>query len=1146
MRSTHAVLSLFTCLALLVSNAPAQVVDADIRLGDRFEGTVDDSGAFPDVDILRFDAVAGTLLTVTVAAGKKQEILPQIEVFDILGDTSLITEASGKKKSAVKSLLLPTTGPYEIRISGSGDTIGDYKVRTKEKLGKEVTKILVSEETAAAATLEVTFDARPGLLLNASVKPDKKSEATVSEPTLDDPNASDDPVDLTDLSTQKKTGYVLKQVPLDTLGTYTLATDNDGADGAIRITAKLKREKFKKGLFREPEIVTGESAARSLSGSILASDTGAGLAGVLVTAGENGPSATTDANGNFVIFDPPVGDVDVRIDGTAALGAGVYKTLDVEADIAATGATIMPQSITLPDLNNADAALDNVAVDGAGTTTEELMATGNDPNIQLEAPIGTTITIDGAAAVGAVDINVTPVPANEIPMPLPGTLDPSSFVSINPTNSAFDAGGGTGIDIVLPNLRDFPIGTMVDVWSFDHDVGDWVNRSDETGNQGIVVDLGGGLTQIEADGVITEGGWHAPAVTVDATCATTLTGTVVDGDGTPIPGVSITTSYGNVALTDENGMYSIPSVPGYDALTLPACNAPPSAIDIDCITPVAYGAVRAGVSVAPGSVVAGGTTDVGETMIVIPTTGDLAGRVTDNGAGAPGTVTIEGPDQSSITSDTNGSFFSTGFSPGNYTAAFTFAGAEEATVVGFSIEPNRITTINLQRCVGEGGEDITVKVFTDDDYTWTPLVPASGAQVLLIGTDPASAGGVIATTNAQGEASFNSVDGPYTVTAQFDTVIPGPEAVRSAATIVGVSPQDGVISIPIEFESELGATLDATLEGTIANMPIVGIGEEVVLNVFGFDINGSEFNGFALVDGGGFYTMAIPSGATLHGTTLHRTIPDGVTTISNFTGILTTGMGPANPAQTLVVNMDFDGDDSFEFDQPVDLTYTNLEANQGERYMDLCIMDSTTSEELGFIGFFFFENDSPLPAQLMLPDATDTAFNGRRIGLLLCEEEDAGYELGEFFGSTPAAIDFLIPTIPTITAPTDQEFVSLAEAEMLEVTFDSGFTPGGNGIECFVVEDLDGTGLGFDFVQWFVYVEADTTTTSLPATAVPMFAEGLEYELCVEPERFTGYTLDFDTYFGDGLSQRLIDRVLATDSISQPFELIGFNVEQAP
>ena len=165
-------------------------------------------------------------------------------------------------------------------------------------------------------------------------------------------------------------------------------------------------------------IESAQTNQRSLSGTVLQFG-GTGLPGVTVTVG-NPTTATTDANGNFIILDPPAGSVDVEIDGTTASVPGsTFPILHVTVDVAATGDTQI-QPITLPDLSNPASANGTVMTDpgGSGATVGEVVVTAPSLDIQVTVPDATIITIGGAPATGSVNLNVTPVPAADVPMPL--------------------------------------------------------------------------------------------------------------------------------------------------------------------------------------------------------------------------------------------------------------------------------------------------------------------------------------------------------------------------------------------------------------------------------------------------------------------------------------------------------------------------------------------------------------------------------------------------------------------------------------------------------------------------------------------------------------------------------------------------------
>lgn len=1107
-------------LTVLPATSAAQVIDDDINLGDSFDGMIDSAA---DVDVLRLEAVAGTELTVRVGAKKVKgadPVLPRIEVVDLTSAETLIDEMPGKTKASVTKLLLPSTGSYLIRISGITASTGPYKVKTKGKLGKEARKVLVTGDVLSGGTLQATFDAGPGYLVSGVVKRDKGSTAEPAAPTMTGPSGA---IDLTAFvaTNTKKFSHKLKKAPLDALGTYTASVDNDGDDtGSISIKFKLKPLKIKKQKRLETEGDSGVSAATSLSGTVLDGGSGAALPGVTVSV-TGGGTAVTDALGSFIVHDPPMGEVDIELDGTTATGPGTYPVLHVLGEVKANGDTVL-MALLLPDLDDPESANDTVGVDGSGATTEPIAATGSNPDIELSGPTGTVILIHGEPADTMVALNVTPVDPANVPMPLApagGAVDASSYVTIQPGAATFDNGSmgpDTGLDVRLPNDRDFPLGAMVDVWSFDHGAGEWVNRSAQTGQQGMVVSDGGSGTVITAAGVILEGGWHAPVMPIDPACATTIIGRVVDDFGQPIPNASVSTSLGQFATSAADGTFSIPSVPAYDALVLPTCADPLESVEVLVISPVVYGAVKMAVDVLPAAVVHGGTTDVGDVMITVPTTGSLSGVLNDSGAGIPGDIMITGPANTTVSANASGTFFRTGLGEGSYTASFTFAGDADATEVPFDISANEVTTIAIQRVRGGGSDSVTVLVLFDptEDVNGD-MVPLQGASVMLVGTDGSSSGGLPGTTDANGEVVFQDVDGPFTVTAQADLVFEG-ETNRTALTLVGITPPSGTIGMVISQDDDDGGQpmFDAALDGTVTNIPVLGPSEFLEISA----TNGN-FDSVANVDlMTGAYSIGIPSGETLI-VQLRRI--DGSEVVSSM---IEMGVGPAAPAGMLVADFDMGSAGLIPYDREVSLSYMDTQPNADVSVLELTLFLPTGGDIV--LATLSFDNGPAEPASVMVPAEDDPNLAAFRNSLLFFQElfeDDEGTSCDVFLEGNPTDVLFDMPDLPVITSPTDGALISVAQAMNLTVDYTSGSNPGLSGLDSVFIGNEDDTpaGVGVDHIAWVFLLPVGTTDFQLPPTVLPMFASDVDYEICVEEERIDGLLLDYDSFFDEDLEANI-------------------------
>ena len=865
---------------------------------------------------------------------------------------------------------------------------------------------------------------------------------------------------------------------------------------------------------------SGDTGQRTLSGTVL-QPSGAPLPGVTVTAG-NPSNAVTDGDGNFIILDPDLGTIDIVFDGaTASVPGSTFPELLLQVTVNATGTTVMPP-VTMPDLDDPASADTDVAVDSGGTATTAFSAQGTGGDTGVSGPSGTAITIGGQPASGTVNLSITPVAPEAVPVALPesAALDPAAFVTIRPAGAQFDTGGGLGLDVRLPNDRGFPVGTMVDVWSFDYDEGQWENRSQETGNQGQVVDLGGGLFAIDSSGVITEGGSHCAVLPIDGTCATTVRGRVIDQNGDPIPGTSLATSLGQLASAGADGTFSVPNVPAYVVADLPACTR--IAMAIDFLAPVDFGAAASTVTIPATTIVSGGVTNLGDIVITVPNAGGLAGLVADNGAGVAGAmVDVVGPTTATVTAGPSGSFFRTGMLPGAYTASFLFTGDPAPTEVAFSITANETTTIGLQRSAGTGARSITVLVLFNETPSPQPTIPpAAGAKVLLVGSDTGSAGGIVGVTNALGQVTFDDVDGPFTVTAQLDLALPwAPDEVgRVASTLLDIQPASGAIGVLLfGFGKELGA-FDADLSGTVSNRPTLGQDEVLFLDA---SLRGDEerFFNFAQADPTtGAYTMVIPSGEILDQALTHRDT-GGITKAA----MLAFGIGPASSGGTITRNFDYGSSAVIPFDQTVSMTYNNAFSSPTSTGVGLTIEDpSTTLRAEKWFGL----SDFTLPATVDIADVADSNLSGLKVYLDAYELElptanaIAEHEYFTRLTSTPTALTIDFEDTPTVTSPAVDATLTVAQARMLPINFASvtGGLTGGFGIVEIYSED---PGVGVDRTQWTILLPRSRSSLTLPPTALPIFGPNGRYELEVEVVTMTGAPLDFDATFNENVAANI-------------------------
>jgi hypothetical protein len=842
---------------------------------------------------------------------------------------------------------------------------------------------------------------------------------------------------------------------------------------------------------------------------------GAGLPGVEVTVEDVmavSVTTVTDADGNFIAFDPPSGAVEVHFDGTTSTAPGMFPELGIPMTIA-TGENNLPQAIVLPDLLQGVTA--SVAVDGSGMTTSDTDVMF-DTETNLSIPTGVTILLDGAPAVGSVDVNLTPVPAENVPMPLPSGLDPSSFVTIQPANATFDngmngSGQPQGVPIMLPNSRNLAVGTMLDMYSFDHAQGMWVNRSAETGNQGMVMDLGGGMSAIVANNVITEGGWHAGTVPVSVPCATTVTGRVVDLGGNPVPNVLVSLSTGQFGRTDSNGVFSIQLVTAYDAGMLPFCEA----IDVEAnfLAPVSFGAGTAQVTIMAAAIVHAGTTNIGDIPLDVTETGSLVGLVSDNGVGVMGLVSITGPQNVDVQTDAQGTFFVASLDPGDYMAAFDF-GASMASVP-FTVTAHETTVINIVPTGGGGGPQVNVLVIGMGELS-APAVPISGARVTLQASNTRAFG----ITNSNGIATFTNATGPYTVTAQVEMDIGGGNLQRLAMSLVGVNPPGSPVTIGVPLFETIPPipTLDGTLQGTVSNVPV---GTVAMVEISTNSVPGG-FSTFAIPDQQGDYSVPVPSGVPLDtaavafGTSLGAVIETG----------LMVGSG-----QMLTQDYDFSGTSFCPFDNDVAVTYTN--APSGPDVLGFAFLQLSGAGDL-FLPALLNPSMGDAPPMILLPDLSSAKLAGLsktvEIGAEIVDQvtfdtqgSNCEMQLGN---TTPTSIAVTFAGAPSIVTPADMATIVCSqrdcldlEGEPLQFTLGAAVPALPNGVN---VLDIDGDGPGGLTTQWDIWLPSNVTSTTLPRISpdMLMFFTG-EYDLDVEVTRFNSPGFNFVTFFDANVAQRL-------------------------
>ena len=187
-----------------------------------------------EVDRFRYEGLAGEQMTANVARKGKTGFEPTMAITD-LSTGAVLATGDGEKKVALKKVLLPSDGAYEVTIAGIDGSIGDYRARFSVRPSPTSKKPLLSEDGMGPLA---TFTAKPGTTLNATVKPLGKGAEPILPPMLMGPLGY---VDLSPWLSQKgKTTWRITKAPVPAFGDYALVAGAAPDPGEPAVELKVK------------------------------------------------------------------------------------------------------------------------------------------------------------------------------------------------------------------------------------------------------------------------------------------------------------------------------------------------------------------------------------------------------------------------------------------------------------------------------------------------------------------------------------------------------------------------------------------------------------------------------------------------------------------------------------------------------------------------------------------------------------------------------------------------------------------------------------------------------------------------------------------------------------------------------------------
>ena len=212
------------------------------------------------------------------------------------------------------------------------------------------------------------------------------------------------------------------------------------------------------------------------------------LPGVTILVDGTTRQAVADSQGQFTITEAPVGPVHLIADGSTTTVEGEYPALAYNIVTVSGVDNPLSAPIYMVKLNTANAVM-------AGGEDDAVLTLPEVPGFKLEVPAHSVTFPDGSRE-GLVSVTV--VNSSKVPMAPPNGMQPQFIVTIQPTGAMFDPPAR----LSLPNVDGQAPGAQVEMYSFDHDLEEFVAIG-----LGTVNESGTTITSNLGVGVI-KAGWH--------------------------------------------------------------------------------------------------------------------------------------------------------------------------------------------------------------------------------------------------------------------------------------------------------------------------------------------------------------------------------------------------------------------------------------------------------------------------------------------------------------------------------------------------------------------------------------------------------------------------------------------------------------
>ena len=432
------------------------VWDVTDKTGDTITPSTEGESKTVSVDVpgqrtlVTFPGTSGTIATLKV---KEAAFSGAMSVWRPNGALISGSEKSFSSTSTARAEVnLPETGTYTVRLTGSGEATGSGVLVAY--LGSHVawpfstsdTMQLVSYRSPGLSDFG-SESSDPALAMGSGKVPSRQKDQS-SAPSGHLPEFG---------PSQKRQGVAvtaaMRQYHASAYSAWHPARTRPGARGWE--AGKAESPWTDLAPLRAPVGTT------ALAGQALGIN-GLPLAGVQVSLEGSSVATRTDQTGRFLLGGAPAGRQKLIVDGEASGGGERYGSYEVGVELVDHRTTDLGYTIWLTPLNESGDQRIN-----SPTRRETRLTTPRIPGLEVRIPAGTVIR-DAAGHV-VRKLNLSPIPVDRPPFPLPPFVSVPLYFTVQPGRAYLSKGA----QIVYPNWGDLPPGQRVDFWNYDANDRGW-------------------------------------------------------------------------------------------------------------------------------------------------------------------------------------------------------------------------------------------------------------------------------------------------------------------------------------------------------------------------------------------------------------------------------------------------------------------------------------------------------------------------------------------------------------------------------------------------------------------------------------------------------------------------------------------------